>query len=114
MQKPKCKDMKRIKNTGYRLTITLDSAGTLCGKVATSTVQCMVDNLLRKYTLYNTSIRELPGAIHAGSGCSTHITTLLQIDFLSPDKFLPNCIVEELKEQISPEIHLLPYQICIS
>ncbi len=103
--------MKKLKNTGYKLTISLNSAGTLCGNVATSTSQFLLSRLLKKYPLFNTTIKELPGSIYPTSQCTTNITTLLQVDFHTPDNFLPNHILEELKETISPEIHLLRYQI---
>ena len=103
--------MKKIKNTGYKLTISLNSAESISGNIATSTAQFILDKLLKKYPLFNTSIKEMPGVISGNTHCNTHISTLLQADFHSPDNLIPQSIIEEIKENISPEIHLHRYRI---
>lgn len=103
--------MQKIKNTGYKITISLNSAGILCGNVATSTAHFLLSRLLKKYPLFNTTIKELPGTIHSSSRCNAHITTLLQVDFHSPDDLLSFTLLEELKETLGDDIHLRKYLI---
>lgn len=99
--------MKKLKNTGYKLTISLNSAGTLCGNVATSTAQFLLSRLLKKYPLFNTTIKELPGSIYPTSQCNTNISTLLQVDFHTPDDFIYFTLLEELKETLGDDIGII-------
>lgn len=102
--------MKRIKNTGFRITIALDAQDKFQDNISTSTAHYVVGNLLKRYELYNTSIKEMPGIVY-GANCSSFTTTILQVDLHSPHNILPGGITEDLMEHVSQDVYVQKYEI---
>lgn len=102
--------MKRIKNTGFRITIALSAQDNFRGNISTSTARYMVDSLLKRHELYNTSIKEMPGIVY-GAHCSLFSTAILQVDLHSPNPYLPDSITEDLMEHISRDVYVQKYEI---
>ena len=102
--------MKRIKNTGFRITIALKGDGGMAGNISTSTARYIVENLLKRHELYNTSIKEMPGIIHS-SDCNFRTATILLADFHSPDESSPAHLAEQLEELTGSDVFVQKYQI---
>lgn len=102
--------MKRVKNTGFRITIALNAQDRFNGNISTSTAHYMVDNLLKRHELYNTSIKEMPGIVY-GANCNFFTTTILQVDLHSPDAVLPSGITDDLMEHVSRDVYVQRYEI---
>lgn len=102
--------MKRIKNTGFRITIALKGDGGMTGNISTSTARYIVENLLKRHELYNTSIKEMPGIIHS-SDCNFRTATILLADFHSPDESSPAHLAEQLEELTGSDVFVQKYQI---
>lgn len=102
--------MKRIKNTGFRITIALKGDGGMAGNISTSTAHYIVENLLKRHEAYNTSIKEMPGIIHS-SDCNFHTATILLADFHSPDESSTSRLAEQLEELTGSDVFVQKYQV---